>query len=152
MKKPYLIQRCILSDGRMTYDYMGSAEFEWGACPDSLKRIFAQKLQWQTVTISYEGKEVVVHVIAGSDFDVAEYQQHIQSVVTNEARLKERSGFQEAVDEMLGFGKRSYDKTNVWFDIQNDVLWTLSKNKRKALVVKLESIKKSWADKEQKSA
>lgn len=152
MKNPKLVQRCILSNDGMQYDYMGSAEFECGACPASLKRIFATELKWETAKIVYEGKEVVVYVVAGSEFDFEQYQSHIQSIVNNKVHLQERSGFQEAVDELLGFGKRSYDETNVWFDIQNDVLWTLSKNKRKALVSKLESIKSAWAEKAQQSA
>jgi len=49
MKKPYLIQRAkFCNDQRETakgidkllqFDYMGSAEFEWGALPESLKRV-----------------------------------------------------------------------------------------------------------------
>jgi hypothetical protein len=43
-------------------------------------------------------------------------------------------------------------RTNVWFDFQNDVLWTLSEETRTKLVVALEGIKKLWADKAKATA
>jgi hypothetical protein len=55
MKNPRLVQRCEITERRYEYDYMGSAEFEFGACPESLKRIFAKGLSCSSTTVRVEG-------------------------------------------------------------------------------------------------
>ncbi|NQT49699.1 hypothetical protein HQ571_03330 [Candidatus Kuenenbacteria bacterium] len=148
MKSPYFVQRCELLDGRLEYDYMGSTEFEVGDQPQSLKRIFEKGLVWGTVTVTLDNKSVVVHMIAAEGFSFEEYQPYLQKMVERELRLKERTEFDDAVRKQLNLATDSFGAgpTNVWFDFENDVLWTLSKNKRKSLVAVLRGIQQKWSE------
>lgn len=149
MEKPWLVQRCEISDDKLQYDYMGSSEFEFGACPASLKRIFAQGLSCSSTTVRHDGKEVSVYVVGANGFNVLEYQPYLQQMVDNTLRLKERSEFDEAIKQQLGI-RLSWDRrirNNAWFDIENDVLWTLTEENQRNLVSRLELIKQRWATK-----
>ncbi|OGZ09911.1 MAG: hypothetical protein A3D65_00085 [Candidatus Lloydbacteria bacterium RIFCSPHIGHO2_02_FULL_50_13] len=42
--KPWLIQRCKLEDGKFSYDYMVSSEFECGDQAKALKTLFKGKV------------------------------------------------------------------------------------------------------------
>jgi uncharacterized tellurite resistance protein B-like protein len=149
MKTPWLIQRCELGDGRLRYDYMGSTEFEIGGQPESLKRIFAKGIRWGSATISVGGNEVVVHMVAADGFLFDEYQPYLQQLADHALRLKEWTNFDDVAKAQAGIetNRRYTPSANAWFDFENDVLWVLDKNKRKALVAVLEEIKKKWSEK-----
>lgn len=70
---------------------MGSAEFEFGACPLLSNRIFARGLSCFSTTVQHEGKEIPVYVVAGTGFSVPEYQPHLQQMSGAALRLKERT-------------------------------------------------------------
>ena len=147
MKTPWLIQRCELGDGKFRYDYMGSSEFEWGDQAESLKRIFASGMRTDSATMNIEGKEVVVHMLAGEGFAFVDYQPYLRQLAEDELRLQEQAGFDEAVKAQVGIksNRRFPLRTNVWFDFRNDVLWTLTEDNLGALVSFLEDIKGGWA-------
>jgi hypothetical protein len=143
MKTPWLIQRCELGSGKLRYDYMGSSEFEFGDQAKSLKRIFEKGMVGGTATISLQGKEVTVYMVAGTGFSFADYQQYLQQLVEHKLRLQEHSGFDNMVKVQLGIrinGSGYIPTYNVWFDIQNDVLWTLSEDNLQALVSVLRGV------------
>lgn len=149
MKTPWLIQRCELGDGKLRYDYMGSSEFEVGDQSKSLKRIFAQGMRKGSTTVNIDGKEAVVHMLAGEGFVFADYQQYLQQLAEHKLRLQEWTSFDDVVKAQAGI-KTARDwtpRTNVWFDFQNDVLWTLTEDNLNTLVSVLEGIKQSWAAK-----
>lgn len=149
MKTPWLIQRCELGGDKLRYDYMGSSEFEVGDQPKSLKRIFAQGMRKGSTTVNIGGKEVVVHMLAGEGFVFADYQQYLQQLAEHKLRLQEWTSFDDVVKAQAGI-KTARDwtsRTNVWFDFQNDVLWTLTEDNLNTLVSVLEGIKQAWAAK-----
>jgi hypothetical protein len=148
MKTPWLIQRCELKEEKLKYDYMGSTEFETGGQSESLKRVFEKGISLGSAIINVGGKEVVVYMVATEGFPFEQYQPYLQKLAEYKLRLQEWTSFDEVVKAQVGF-KTSFrtPSTNVWFDFQNDVLWTLEKNKRKALVSVLEGIKTKWSKK-----
>jgi hypothetical protein len=150
MESPNLVQRCELNDGRLTYDYMGSTEFEIGGQPKSLKRIFASGMVWSTVLISAHGQDVTVHLVAGEGFSFEEYQPYLQAMANDELRMQEGTEFSRALKQHLGGPLDRFEfetRTNVWFDFENDVLWVLTKNKRKSLVKWIRTTVQRWLDK-----
>ncbi|MFC1623591.1 hypothetical protein ACFL05_00530 [Patescibacteria group bacterium] len=149
MKTPWLIQRCNLTDnGKLMYDYMGSSEFEFGDQAKSLKRIFATGLYQGTTTVNIGDKRATVYMVASKGFPfVGEYQQYLQTDTDSRLHLKEPTGFNDAVKEALGIENDRFRDTNVWFDFENDVLWTLSEENADRLVAVLEDIKTKWSKK-----
>lgn len=149
IERPWLVQRCELSnDGKLRYDYMGSAEFEVGDQARSLKRIFAKGMRLDSVSVIVDDKEVVVYMIAAEEFPFADYKPYLQQMADNTLRLKEWTNFDDAIKAQLGLETTlGEDETNVWFDFKNDVLWTLTEDNQTNLVSAMESIKQAWAKK-----
>jgi hypothetical protein len=149
LKTPWLIQRCELKDGKLGYDYMGSTEFEVGDQATSLKRIFAKEIAINTAPVNINGRNVMVYMIAGHDFQFADYQPYLQQLAEHKLRLQERTNFDDMVKVQAGFpiSRVSSSKTNAWFDFKNDVLWVLEEEDQKALISVLEGIKKKWSEK-----
>lgn len=127
----YLVQRMTRRDNphatgfdaAFDLDYMGSAEFEFGAIPTSLQRMRAHPhLTVHTGTVTRNGHARTVHVIA--DADIA---HTIPGVLTDwltdpYPRGQENSRFQNHVD---GTATAHDLRTNAWWDITNDVMFTL---------------------------
>lgn len=148
MERPWLVQRCKLEDGRLVYDYMGSAEFEMGCQPKSLKRIFSGNLAIGLVKVTVNGKKIPVYMFAALEFPFGDYQPYLQQLADNSLRLQEQTDFDAAVKIKAGLpAKRLFPQTNVWFDFRNDVLWTLDENCRRMLLAVLRNIEAKWAAK-----
>jgi hypothetical protein len=135
IRTPYLIQRATiktplaegtsrLSDA-VSFDYMGSSEFEWGALPKSLRALqFDQKiLKFVKVPEIMEGEQQlrVLHAFE-SDEDFAKYKEYLLRLrgVGEHMRLKERSEFDLTL-------KSRYDRANFWWDIDNHVMFSFHK-------------------------
>lgn len=128
MKKPYLIQRIIERqeesipktqrdlfksfDDYFICDYMGSAEFEFGALPNSLKEFTKAKdlsyVKFEKVQNS-EGQNLYVIAALGINFAYDYFEAYMEKLIFDEIRLKERSGLQKYV-----FGGKSYSETTIW--------------------------------------
>lgn len=148
MRRPWLIQRCELVDGKLRYDYMGATEFEIGGQTKSLRRIFALGVATGSVTVSLDGEEVSVYMVAGEGFSFADYQEHLQDLADRKFRPKEWICFDDALRVVIGTAvQESHRRTNVWFDFENDVLWTVTSRHQEALVAVLEDIRLVWAEK-----
>lgn len=151
MDTPYLVQRCMLGESRLKYDYMGSSEFEWGDQARKLKEMFTQGLATRVVTVSAYAKDIPVYMVAAEGFDFSEYQPYLQLMAHDELRnLKEWTYFDHAARRAAGVEveQRGYKaETNAWFDFVNGVLWTLSEEDHQRLVRVLQDIKKLWAEK-----
>lgn len=149
MKQPWLIQHCELAGGKLIYDYMGSAEFEIGDQAESLKRIFAAGVELGTATVTMFRKQIPVYMVASKGFPFADYQPHLQQVAVGNFRPKEWTNFNDVVRAKAGGLKIFHHIThiNVWFDFQNDVLWTVTEENQKDLVAVLNGIKRKWAEK-----
>lgn len=153
MKTPWLIQRCMLDTetkelkGRLRYDHMGSAEFEFGALPRALRELFAlgELVISERKVTSNNNKSISVWLVYATQ-DTRQYP--IQALSENEIRLKEQSGLTTAIKVYFGeaLGRFEYynPNINVWFDIENHVLFTLEKRTAKILIEQLNYIRKMW--------
>jgi len=126
--KPWLIQRGGFKninhneitgiDSLISWDYMGSSEFEWGALPDGLKKLMD----------SFDSLHIFVYnnikdlnnnplYILCRDYQKDEVTQVIVNLFSdNPHRLKEWSGMSDYISNPSRFSQ----KTNFWWDIEND--------------------------------
>lgn len=141
IRTPYLIQRAEISaplaarDKRFSeaveLDYMGSAEFEFGALPKSL-RALQQRINSISITveprITGEGGESlrVLHTFTPDEYE--EYVVHLLSLREGKLRTKESTWFD------AGHSTRFKSlRCDLWWDIDNHVMWTFNKNFSKRL-------------------
>lgn len=149
MIQPWLIQRCELREGKLKYDYMGSHAFEVGEQPEALKRIFVAGVAVGSASVVVGGKEVPVYMVASEGFPFFDYQFYLQQLSENNLNLQEHTYFDDALKVKVGLSisLRYPPRTNAWFDFRNDVLWTLTENDQKALIIVLEGIRNMWIEK-----
>lgn len=147
MKKPYLVQRAKFKengvgsiDDVVRFDYMGSAEFEFGALPKSLKRMTsnADKLSVYEFIHCVSGiTKAPLYIISIGEID-DDYLEHILSMAKGELRLKEASNFNDAVKgvDFLGepINKDSWSSCDVWWDIENDIMWAFGADEIKRVL------------------
>lgn len=127
MKNPHLIQRAKFSnnnskkgiDSILSFDYMGSSEFEYGALPESLKNIrknISNYVQFNYSFNQHPEKSVTV-------FCLKEQQDFIGNILEQLAdrqiRLKEFSAFDSYINDD-GYFK---DKFDFWWDIENNFMF-----------------------------
>lgn len=124
MNNPYLVQRAKFKnrenrkglDAILSFDYMGSAEFEFGSLPDSLQRIRAKINQYSYVEYQITKTNTVTIFCKQSDIELA--RRHVDGLAKNEYRLKEYCDFQY----WIARGRESWMscKNDFWWDISND--------------------------------
>lgn len=128
MKTPYLIQRAevktpFVVGGRisevLSLDYMGSAEFEFGATAKSLRALQENK---DNIKLSVDNRIVenekslrIVHTFSDEEYE--KYFDYLLQLRSDKLRLKERSQFNP--------GRQG--STNAWWDIENHVFWSFHK-------------------------
>lgn len=135
MKSLYLIQRGAikrpLSSPRdavrlsqaVSLDYMGSAEFEWGALPESFRRIEAHPMPFimRIVDSITDTKDGIVRPLKVwsclQDDEFTFYVAELTKLRNDHGRTKEYTSFEK--DRQLS----SYDKTDFWWDIRNDAMF-----------------------------
>lgn len=123
MEKPYLIQRAKFDDRPnskgidrlLSFDYMGSSEFEWGALPKALKRVrenLADYVQFQYSFKKHPAKVVTV-------FCKKEQQDLMGDILEQlsegKIRLKEYCDLDNYVNPTT-----KYRDNDFWWDIDND--------------------------------
>jgi hypothetical protein len=125
----YLIQRASFRndpnrkgiDMVLTFDYMGSAEFEFGALPASLKRIRSNSkdyIQFEHTIKGYNDRPLTILCQRDQKEDVINL---LPLLANKKIRLKERCD----LDAYLA-GERSSD---LWWDIDNDFFfWRTDKD------------------------
>lgn len=105
-------------------DYMGSAEFEWGALPRSFRALETAfttgSVMLTTIDIvGAEGKPLyVLHAITNPE-DFVKYAGQLQDLYDYKIRTKEFTDFCNSKKMVLGVGK-----TDFWWDIENHVMFT----------------------------
>ncbi len=159
MNKPYLIQRCLVKgsdttsvDTFLSMDYMGSAEFEFGALPQSLKRITSNLDEYQSFkfcrhTDSGVSKPVSdaagrqLHFICTKEaaVDVGHY---VDLLLGEGCRLKERSYLQERLRPKPPSYIR--EDLRVWWEIDNDYFITLGEVTTEHLMEALKNLRTRW--------
>lgn len=146
-REPWLIQRCKQRifgstgsttgfDAHFQCDYMGSAEFEFGALPKSLKQMtknFDKLDLFQVKGVkNHEGKGLFVLCLP----EVwAEYEAYMGKLLKEEIRLKECSLLKDETTGIDWRGKKiekdSYSKVDLWWDIINNVMFAYGKDTMK---------------------
>lgn len=127
VRSPYLIQRCKIKDRSnktkfvseaLSFDYMGSAEFEWGALPRNTEALYLKRDKM--VISEYTGslpKNVKSLFILSLPEQVAQYQIELQNLVQEKTRTK------EYVFSIF----RDEEPTEVWLDLDNQVVFSSNK-------------------------
>lgn len=135
IRTPYLIQRATIrtplaaGTARLSeaaaMDYMGSAEFEWGALPQSLRTLQLDQKLLQIVKVPeiMEGEQQlrVLHAFDDPE-DFAKYKEYLLRLrgVGESVRLKEHTEFDLTL-------KSSWYKANFWWDVDNHVMFSFHK-------------------------
>lgn len=138
----YLVQAMVLKkefdekggvDANFQLSYMGSAEYEFGALPKSLRRICG-KLPESEVTVVEEIKnpEGVPLSVFGAGF-ADDYKNELMELASEKGHGKtKRSSYFTNVVSGTGYGS---DKEWFWWDIENDFIFCFGvKNLDKAVM------------------
>jgi len=104
----------------LSFDYMGSAEFEWGAVPQALRFIAEQASNKNLIASTiFVGKEEPVYYLAPREY-APEVINRINKLRHDELRLKEYCGLDKYFDGF--FGKPSKD-TCGWLELDNGYMF-----------------------------
>ena len=149
MRKPYLVQRANFKnlktengsiDDTLYFDYMGSAEFEFGALPKSLKRI-TSKIDSVIITenndceSSVDGGHLrIISIVEPTE----EYLKAIDDIASGDHELKESAHMGKMVSGK-GFRGESikpgdWCHTEAWWDIENDVFMTFGDDNAEKII------------------
>lgn len=138
--EPYLIQRgninrhmadkSALLSRAVNMDYMGSAEFEFGALPQSFRAIESKRdqLTLRKITSIMEGEACLRVVSCLNDEEFAEYAKHLHSLRDGKIRTKESTYFNKDYKQFSSL------KCDFWWDINNHVMFTFDKNFSKRII------------------
>lgn len=102
-------------DSVLNFDYMGSAEFEFDALPQSLKRIRNEISDYHQYEFTLNGKKVNVFC---NNKNYTEIYNMIKDLADDKYRLKEYCDFRHFIyfsPHML--------KSDFWWDIENDYMF-----------------------------
>jgi hypothetical protein len=137
IKKPWLIQRCkcnknftqdILTGKYLKLDYMGSAEFEFGAVPE-FQREVNKKLASLTINnIIHNGIELWYTSPVN---EIEEYAAILKDLIEDKITLKECSG----IDPKSYYGKN----TNTWLDLTNNLFFARDKKTVENLFITIQN-------------
>lgn len=122
--KTYLIQRGKFFDREykkgidsiVELDYMGAAEFEFGALPKSLGNM-REKINYYIYFDISIGLNVISVFCHKDKKD--EVRDYLNELADNKMRLHERSDF----DNYIHPSKYYQSKVNFWWDIENDLMF-----------------------------
>jgi hypothetical protein len=112
-------------DDRYAMDYMGSAEYEFGALPNSLKRICKNFRFFSVFSIDKikdsKGNSLVLFIQEGKQ---DEYIKEIEAFLRGERHLKEHIDLEYHIKGKDWRGKPLEEINDIWWDIVNDAWFT----------------------------
>lgn len=126
-------------DSLIGFDYMGSAEFEFGALPESLKRIVYNLDCYDRTYIKIldsNGESMVV--IANINDMSDEFVLNLMYLAEEKLRVKETVGIKEY---LKGYDKNSYRRVDFWWDIQNDFMICFGDENADKIMTSLQNLK-----------
>jgi len=133
MSALWLVQRCKRDtsplpglDGVFRLDYMGSAEFEFGAVPQSLKRIRAAKGR-KVQEAQINGRTVYVY---GGKAERAAFFEALPGWAARGCPGKEMSYFHQ---HLTGSTERWVPDVDMWWALREDVMFTLDADIAKSI-------------------
>lgn len=108
-------------DQILSLDYMGAAEYEFGALPESLKRIRARLKEYEYFDHPVSTSKILTVFTKKSILEKTETMAIITSLVSGEARTKGYSG----VYDWANPSEFNSYTPEAWWDIDNDFFfWT----------------------------
>lgn len=127
----YLIQRARFEDrdykkgidSIINLDYMGSSEFEWGALPDSLKKIRENINNYTYLDVPIKDKVITVFC---TNEQKSEVKKYLNKLANREMTLKEYSDFNQYINPSkfdLEWQKKRKHSTDFWWDIDNNLMF-----------------------------
>lgn len=146
---PYHIQRCESRTGEdftgwdsaFRCDYMGAAEFEFGALARSLRRVVAQTYTMQDANPDRARDGRVLYSVCGSAEDHNAVARFIPGLISRKMRTKEAT----YLAEMMGAGHR-FETIDVWWDIDNDWFLALGEKAAKRVLKTIDRQRVKWAE------
>jgi hypothetical protein len=108
-------------DSILSFDYMDSAEFEWGALSRSLGNIKKELINYTYLDIPLKDKVITVFCKNTQKSDIKTY---LSELAENKMRLKEFSAFDSYVNSD-GYFEHKFD---FWWDIENDLMFWKKNN------------------------
>lgn len=128
--KPWLIQRAHFRangadpsqgwDAIVSHDYMGSAEFEFGALPAAMRALVATRKSLVTVPTvykSHDGHDLVIICKKEREPDAI---AAVEQIFCGKVRLKGAAHLKERLA-----GDRHYQDIEIWWDLENNWIATL---------------------------
>lgn len=163
MNKPYLVQRAKFKkdvientgiDSILNLDYMGSAEFEFGSLPKSLKEMCSKITQFSVTMVkdvaNYKGQRLCLICTPDQVEDITKFFKAETNRYSREYRLKEYSGISEAVSGKDSRGipikEGGWDCVEFWWDIDNNWMACFGKENAETVMTALQKVKvkKGW--------
>ncbi|MBP7119246.1 hypothetical protein KBA63_04115 [Candidatus Woesebacteria bacterium] len=132
-KKPWLIARGRVHSSKVVFDYMGSAQFEFGKIAASLARIVnpTSVLKEHTI-IARNSKQVVLCGMTATEGQFDAYAGFFQQMIEPWFYFKEWNRFDDAVKVAAGISVRNMFIEDFWVDIENDVIFTVGPKEKMA--------------------
>ena len=118
----------------VSMDYMGSAEFEYGALPKSFRRIEAQFLLYKKITVKEvtaclgdSDRTFTLRLFANFDTpdDEVIYVRELLETLRGQRRLKESLRIEMDKSGVVVLDPQTY--ADFWWDIRNDVFFSFDK-------------------------
>lgn len=149
--------------GALRFDYMGAAEFEFGALPNSLRNLRAEQKNLRMYEVYLRGEQIPLYVYGAlNEQELSDYVDLLNDLRNGTKQLKERSEFsreelirwrqheaeQRIRNQKMGRKYTPYETTNFWWDLTNDVLFTFDEDLADRIPVYLEG---SWKVMDQNS-
>lgn len=148
-KTPYLIQRCMLREGAdksiagfdsvCRCDYMGSAEFEFGALPASLRRAVTRRYTARPSGLKKDGVDLMLACY--SDEQRRNVEAFLPKMATRSVRLHEPLYLQEVLSDEGGYSR----DICMWWDIDNDWFLCLNRQVADLLLKAIDALARKWA-------
>lgn len=140
-KPPYLIQRIIKKDKEsgqqgidsvFRFDYMGSAEFEFGALPKALRsmRLASKYIDPEPIRIKTEHGNLWYVGIADNEIIDFTKDLIVDQMTLGKMRLKERTKMRDSLSE----GDNGHFSPDGWWAIDQPVPWVLFIKKEDAKI------------------
>jgi len=162
IKQPYLIQKVKRRsyneyddkkglDYNFEMDYMGSAEYEFGALPKSLNRIITNLNSYITTTLALKDfKDRSLRLYHPKDFDVNKYLEYLKAIADRTHRLKESIQLKTlitGIDEYWStrpITEKDWERIcDVLWDIDNDVWFTFNKARMNQVIESITNVAKT---------
>ena len=102
-------------DSIVSFDYMGSSEFEWGALPESLGKIRDLINDYTYLDVPIKDKVITVFC---KDSQKSEVKQYLTELSENKWHLQEYSDFDNYINPQF-----MKSRTDFWWDISNHLMF-----------------------------